>query len=200
MSIVNEIKKILGDSAPAQLNYAKETAEGVQIPVNLSRSQGWNRFYEERALGRALKPLADKNWSIEPGPKNLRTGAPSSLFLRPPATNGANTATLPLRDRVRVEGKCKRKNTGTDIVDALTINEEAGTVDFDSTGCSGYEQRLLAEVVDNLRSAGWTGPVSHRFGKSGIYGTLTAPAEGQEVTRARIDAFLTAPQPRRRFA
>lgn len=184
------IREALGEQAPAQLEYATETADGVAIPLR-QPSGGWNRVSEERELGKALAPLIDSGWEVKTGPIKFREGTYSEIIVQPPEADGIDTATLPLRDRIRVEARAKRKNqAGGDFVDKLEINEQAGEVAFSSTGAVGYQARLIEQMVDDLRKAGWTGPIGRRFGEAGIYGTLTAPKQGLKVKQARIDAFL----------
>lgn len=187
-NLTSSIRETLGERTPAQLKYATETADGVAIPLR-QPSGGWDRVYEERELGKALAPLADSGWKVKSGPVKFREGIYNEIIVQPPAADGIDTATLPLRDRIRVEAGAKRKSGG-DFVDKLEINEQAGEVAFSSVGASGYQARLIEQMVDDLRKAGWTGPIGRRFGKAGIYGTLTAPEQGLKVKQARIDAFL----------
>lgn len=102
-----------------------------------------------------------------------------------------DTSTLPLRERVRVEGKVhKRKSLSSDWVDNLSVDEAAQVVVFDSITAKKSEVREIEGTVEELERAGWRGEISRRVGVAGFRATLRAPATGLKVNPARVKAFV----------
>lgn len=191
MSNIEKIKDILGAKTPANMNYADELKDGsVEVPFK-AKAGSWDRFAEVRNLNREFRPLVDQGWDIQDGPGKFRE-QPNSLLLIPPVTTSSiDTSTLPLRDRVRVEGKVnRRRSLSSDWVDNLRVEEATQTVVFDSITASKSDIREIENTVEELERAGWRGEISRRVGVEGFKATLRAPASGLKVTPARVKAFL----------
>lgn len=191
MSNIDKIKDILGSKTPANMNYADELKNGnIEVPFK-TKVGSWDRFAEVRNLNREFRPLIDQGWDIQDGASKFRE-QPNSLLLIPPVTAAnVDTATLSLRDRVRVEGKVKnRKFASTDWVDALPVDEATGTVVFDSITSKKSDIREIESTVEELERAGWRGEISRRVGVDGFKATLRAPASGMKVKPERIAAFV----------
>lgn len=190
MTSINRIKDTL-DNAPAQLAKARESADGtVAVPLQADNPQ--SRGFEARALARALEPLERSGWTVAPGPRDFRTGEFSHVVVTPPL-EGVNTASLPVRDRVRVEGAVKPlkfRNPASDPVEALEVDETAGTVYVDTDGMSLSLARGVDQLIAALQRAGWYGEVVRKHGGGSMKATLKAPAAGVERTPGQIDYFL----------
>lgn len=205
MSTLSKINAAL--STPINEKRTREI-DPRAIAIVLQKEDGsFSQQFEAREAMRKLAPLEQAGWSVQPGAVDHRTGVWNEIIVREPV-EGIDTATLPLLDRVRVDGDVPRKKTytraprvegqsgpsprehtgyETDWLDDVEVNEESRTVVFSSAGAEKHIEMKMQRCAEELRRAGWLVRMTRSFRGNEFTARCIAPEKGRERTRAYIE-------------
>ncbi|MEJ6013008.1 hypothetical protein WG936_04055 [Corynebacterium sp. H127] len=161
------------DSVPTQLHAAVE--DNGALVLKLASEDRDNRSWERVALERALRPLADKGWLLQPGAWNVQEGESFEYVLTPPAKL-IDLRKLPLVQQIQIE---TRGRIGTGVMDLLKLLDLAGdatSFSVDSRTLDNHMTNVASDVIQRLNAAGWTVYKTQFFGTSSWSAEAKPPA------------------------